>query len=48
MNTPVKTKTSQYLDNNAIELLKNLAALKEAGIITQEEFEVKKQEILDV
>ena len=41
----VKKRTSS--SDHEIEILEKLAKLKEAGIITQKEFEKKKKEILD-
>jgi hypothetical protein len=36
----------QAIDNEQIELLKQLAALKDQGILTEEEFSAKKAQIL--
>ena len=41
-----KTENTSLLDNATVELLKNLASLKDSDIITQEEFNMKKKELL--
>ncbi len=38
----------QAIDGEQIELLKQLAALKDQGILTEEEFSVKKAQILGI
>jgi len=47
VNFTVNTKNRPNLDGKAIELLKNLKELLDNGIITREEFEAKKKEILE-
>ncbi len=41
-----KGESKKIIDDNSVEQLEKLAELKEKGIITQEEFEAKKREIL--
>lgn len=49
INNPTQTQnttTTQSQDNNAIEQIKQLKQLLDEGIITQEEFDAKKKQLL--
>jgi membrane protease subunit (stomatin/prohibitin family) len=46
-NTAGSVNTSDSSNGNTIELLKQLGELKDAGILTEEEFTEKKKELLD-
>ena len=51
MTTPIATNSSKRVKKNAgvaIEKLESLAKLKEQGILTDEEFETKKAEIMQI
>ena len=51
MTTPIATNSSKRVKKNAgvaIEKLESLAKLKERGILTDEEFETKKAEIMQM
>ena len=51
MTTPTATKASKPVKKNAgvaLEKLESLAKLKEQGILTNEEFETKKAEIMQI
>jgi hypothetical protein len=43
---PVPAQPAAGADDNSIEQLKQLAELKDQGILTQEEFDAKKKQIL--
>ncbi len=47
---PISAQNDQQVSsqNNEIEQLKQLAELKEQGILTQEEFDAKKKQILGI
>ena len=46
-NTPDSTNNGASTNENTIELLKQLGELRDAGVLTEEEFTAKKKELLN-